>query len=170
MKVKELVNVKYSLRAVPKELSNKFVAKFLFTELFPELNGSVVYMDPDVVVQGFTYFDLFAGGLLINSFTTGDVSELARSQVVPNSLGAFSDDCRAGSASKSASFHGENRYGARLHLKSPSIIELEKQRAISISPKSCTFDTGVFVTSDVDIWRKENISSTILSLMKSHQQ
>jgi len=83
---------------------------------------------------------------------------------VPDSLAAFSDDCHSGSASKSISSRGENRYAGRLNLKHPLIVNLE------INPITCTFSTGVFLTGDLDIWRREGISERVLALAQANEK
>lgn len=94
----------------------------------------------------------------------GDVGDLYKTPLVPDSLAAFSDDCHAGSASKSLTSRMENRYGGRLNLKHPEIASAE------MNPLTCTFSTGVFLTADVDIWRKEGIANKVLSLAQANEK
>lgn len=94
----------------------------------------------------------------------GDIVELLESPVLFRDLGAFSDDCQAGSVSKMVASRGETRYATRLNLKQPMIAKLE------INPLTCTFSTGVFVISDVDTWRKENVKAKIIDLIHAHER
>lgn len=56
MKVPELSNVQYSLAKLPTDLEKYSNAgKFSFIDLFPSLHGPVIYLDPDVIVQGIHY-------------------------------------------------------------------------------------------------------------------
>ena len=59
---------------------------------------------------------------------------------------------------------GETRYASRLNFKQPNIAKL------NLNPLTCTFNTGVFVISDVDSWRKEKVSDKILDLVHSHER
>lgn len=93
----------------------------------------------------------------------GDVGELHETPLVPGSLAAFSDDCHSGSAGKSVSSRGENRFAGRLNFNNPAIV------ALDINPVTCTFSTGVFLTSDVDVWRKEGIWTKVLDLLKANE-
>lgn len=94
----------------------------------------------------------------------GDLSELLDTPILFEDLGAFSDDCQAGSVTKMVASRGETRYVSRLNLKHPTISKLD------LNPLTCTFSTGVFVTSDVDTWRKEKIPEKIKELIRSHEQ
>ena len=53
MKIPELLNVKYSVAKLPQDLVRyPHVAKVMFVDLFPALQGQVIYMDSDIIVQG----------------------------------------------------------------------------------------------------------------------
>ncbi len=53
MKIPELLNVKYSVAKLPEDLVRyPHVAKVMFVDLFPALQGQVLYMDSDIIVQG----------------------------------------------------------------------------------------------------------------------
>lgn len=53
MKVPELSNLKYSYSVAPEELSQySYSAKFTIPKLFPDLHGRVIFLEPDIIVQG----------------------------------------------------------------------------------------------------------------------
>ena len=94
----------------------------------------------------------------------GDLADLLDTPILLKDLGAFSDDCHTGSVSKMVASRGETRYASRLNFKQPNIAKL------NLNPLTCTFNTGVFVISDVDSWRKEKVSDEILDLVHSHER
>ena len=105
---------------------------------------------------------LAAGFSSIYKFVIGDVQELLKTPLVPGTLGAFSDDCHAGSAAKAVSSRVESRFAGRVNLKHPVIA------ALDINPATCTFSTGVFVTAQLEIWRKEDIMGQVMTLLQSN--
>ena len=94
----------------------------------------------------------------------GDLADLLDTPFLFKDFGAFSDDCHTGSVSKMVASRGETRYASRLNFKQPNIAKL------NLNPLTCTFNTGVFVISDVDSWRKEKVSDKILDLVHSHER
>lgn len=88
---------------------------------------------------------------------------LHHNPVSAGNLGAFSDDCHAGSASKTVSSRTESRYTGRLNLKHPSFAVFLDQ----VNPLACTFNTGVFISSDLSIWRQETIARKIMALIQA---
>ena len=49
----QLSHVIYSVKTLPEELENdRSIGKVIFTDLFPELEGPVIYLDSDLIVQG----------------------------------------------------------------------------------------------------------------------
>jgi len=94
----------------------------------------------------------------------GDVGEMMHhNPVTTGNLGAFSDDCHAGSVSKTVSSRTESRFAGRLNLKHPSFAVFLHDA----NPLACTFNTGVFITSDLAIWRKEMVARKIISLLQA---
>lgn len=92
------------------------------------------------------------------------MANLHETPILFKDLGAFSDDCQAGSASKAVASRGEVRYASRFNLKQPDIAKL------NLNPLTCTFSTGVFVVSNIDDWRTESVAEKILDLIQSHER
>ncbi|KAK4001993.1 Glycosyltransferase 8 domain-containing protein 1 [Daphnia magna] len=146
MKVPELSNVQYSHAKLPAHLEKYYnAAKFAFLDIFPSLHDRAIYLDPDVIVQG-------------------DLADLLKTPIPIKDLGAFSDDCQAGSVSKRVASRVEALYASRLNLKQHEIAKL------NLNPLTCTFNTGVFVISDADTWRNEKVAEKILDLIQSHER
>lgn len=146
----EFKGVEYVMKLVPPEFEeDPNIGKAVFADIFPELQGTVIYLDPDVIIQG-------------------NLGELINLPVPSESLGSFSDDCHSGSGAKTRGSRGDHLYGKRINLKHPKVVETEKELKLHISPLTCTFNTGVFVTHDVDRWRKAKIPKKVLTLIKAH--
>jgi len=165
----EFKGVEYVMKLVPPEFEeDPNIGKAVFADIFPELQGTVIYLDPDVIIQGgsalFSSFNMN----LISNFFPGNLGELINLPVPSESLGSFSDDCHSGSGAKTRGSRGDHLYGKRINLKHPKVVETEKELKLHISPLTCTFNTGVFVTHDVDRWRKAKIPKKVLTLIKAH--
>ena len=53
MKMPELAVIEHSIAILPAEMrSYSNAAKFAFIYIFPSLEGRVIYLDPDVIIQG----------------------------------------------------------------------------------------------------------------------
>lgn len=92
------------------------------------------------------------------------MADLLKTPIPIKDLGAFSDDCQAGSVSKRVASRVEALYASRLNLKQHEIAKL------NLNPLTCTFNTGVFVISDADTWRNEKVAEKILDLIQSHER
>lgn len=92
------------------------------------------------------------------------MADLLETPIPTPYLGAFSDDCHVGSASKMVASRSETRYASHLNLKHPLVAKLK------LSPLTCTFNTGVFVASEIDDWRKEQVTEKILELLLANEE
>uniref|UniRef100_A0A0P4W2W0 Uncharacterized protein n=1 Tax=Scylla olivacea TaxID=85551 RepID=A0A0P4W2W0_SCYOL len=106
---------------VPQKRSH--YAKIYIKNIFPNLKGSFVYLDPDIIVQG-------------------DISELLNTPIITSQFGAFTKDCFSTSRHLSLT---HQYYSSHLNLLHPAI------HALKIHPNTCVPNTGVFV-SQMHLW------------------
>lgn len=124
---------KIKVRGGRAELANPLnYARYYLPRLFPHIEGRVVYIDDDCIVQG-------------------DIEELYQMKFRPGTLAAFSDDCIG--MNKRITFM-QNVYADFFDLKNEHFKEL------NILPSACSFNTGVFVTNLAD-WRAYNITQQL---------
>ncbi|KAK3594972.1 hypothetical protein CHS0354_019892 [Potamilus streckersoni] len=127
------VEGKIKLRGGRPELGEPLnYARYYLPRLFPDLNGKVIFIDDDSIVQA-------------------DVYELSQVNLKHGHIAAFSSDCTGGSKRLTMR---KNIYADYIDFKNKKVKEL------NISPTECSFNTGVFVT-DIDLWRKENITQKL---------
>ncbi|XP_013402879.2 glycosyltransferase 8 domain-containing protein 1 [Lingula anatina] len=130
---KRLVTGMIKLRGGREELSRPIVyARFFVPTLLPDLQGRVVYVDSDVIVQG-------------------DIGELNKTRIRRGHAVAVSEDCN--SVSKRFS-HIQNNYQNYINFKNPSIKRLK------MSPLACSFNPGVFAM-DITTWKQTNMTLKI---------
>ncbi|KAK7093286.1 glycosyltransferase 8 domain-containing protein 1-like [Littorina saxatilis] len=126
----EWVEGKIKVRGGREELANPLnYARYYLPKLFPNIEGRVVYIDDDCIVQG-------------------DVKHLYDMKMHPGTLASFSEDCMG--VNKRITLL-QNVYADFFDLKNKHFMEL------NIKPTACSFNTGVFVTNLTD-WRKHNIT------------
>nr|CAD7459993.1 unnamed protein product [Timema tahoe] len=144
IKSTKLHRMVYKLRTLPrtrpKDRSLHFV-KTQLSELFPELEGPVVYLDWDVIVRG-------------------DIWELISTPMRPDHLGAFSEDC-AGPAG--GPWSGRRRYATALNLHQSQMMDID------IDAAGCPFSTGVFL-ANLTRWRETGVTTKLRWWLDSHKR
>ncbi|XP_006815098.1 glycosyltransferase 8 domain-containing protein 1-like [Saccoglossus kowalevskii] len=107
-------------------------ARFYIPKLFPNINGRIVYIDTDVIVQG-------------------DIIQLNNTRIKPGHIAAFSEDCS--SLSKRFNLF-QNNYANFLNFQN------EQVKALGMSPGTCSFNSGVFVV-DMNAWKEGKITERL---------
>ncbi|KAK8749149.1 hypothetical protein OTU49_015700 [Cherax quadricarinatus] len=136
----KLHRVNYTIRPHDPQMpkGKPHFAKIYLQSIFPDLDGRFIYLDSDVIVQG-------------------DVSELIDVDIRSSHLGAFSEECNSGSKRFNLA---KPRYSTHINLQHP------KLRGFKIKPKSCTFNTDVFV-ADMNVWKSSNVSLLLMDWVNS---
>ncbi|XP_076452128.1 glycosyltransferase 8 domain-containing protein 1-like isoform X2 [Babylonia areolata] len=130
----EWLEGKIKVRGGRMELANPLnYARFYLPDLFPGIDGRMVYIDDDCIVQG-------------------DIAELFHMRLKPGTLAAFSEDCKG--VNRRISFM-QNVYADFFDLKNQHFLELD------IDPGACAFNTGVFITNLTE-WRRQGITDKLL--------
>eukprot|EP00055_Hartaetosiga_balthica_P004229 m.10690 g.10690 ORF g.10690 m.10690 type:complete len:348 (+) comp3712_c0_seq1:203-1246(+) len=128
----EALRKKILVRGNRKSLANPMnYARYYITEIFSELEGSFVFLDDDVIVQG-------------------DIKDLA-SFPLSGTVAAFGSDCNS-IADKFNLF--QNKYSGFINFENNHIAPL------NMDPNACSFNAGVFV-ADATLWRKSSISQQL---------
>ncbi|KAK6175615.1 hypothetical protein SNE40_014036 [Patella caerulea] len=127
------VEGKINVRGGRKELGRPLnYARYYLPKLFPTLNGKIIFIDDDCIVQG-------------------DISELYQTKVNPGHLAAFSEDCTG--AAKRLTYM-KNIYADYIDVKSKHV------QLMKIDPQECAFNTGLFLTNITE-WRIHNITQQL---------
>lgn len=142
----KLNTISYTVTGYPSSLNNVYdsnvpydikYATLYIPLLFPNINGSLVYIDDDIIVQE-------------------DIKHLSDALPKHGPYAVFSSDCN--SVSKRFSVI-PNTYASFLNFNNENI------KALHISPGACTFNTGVFVIN-VTEWRRQDITKKLDSWVK----
>lgn len=117
--------------------------KARFGLIFPNLDGRVIYMDSDVIVQG-------------------DIWELHSISIEPNTYGAFAQDCSS-SSSRMAGAIGRPRYANFINMKNSRILNRD------INGGLCPFNAGVFV-ANVTEWKDKGVFEQLQNWLEIHAE
>ncbi|XP_076040809.1 glycosyltransferase 8 domain-containing protein 1-like isoform X2 [Oratosquilla oratoria] len=138
-----LNKLSHTARPFPREVpeDKPHFAKLFLTSIFPELEGIIIYIDTDVVVQG-------------------NIEEMTKIPIEKGHPGAFSEECTSVSRrfSRARPF-----YSTHVNLKHSAI------RPLAIKPTECTFNTDVFVTN-ATTWKRENITGQLQQWLLHNQK
>ncbi|XP_077998634.1 glycosyltransferase 8 domain-containing protein 1-like [Glandiceps talaboti] len=127
------VKGKIAIRGGRPELATPLnFARFYIPQLFPDINGRIVYLDTDVIVQG-------------------DIIELNNTVINPGHIAAFSEDCS--SLSKRFNLF-QNNYANFINFQN------EHVKALGMSPMACSFSAGVFV-ADMQAWKDGKVTEKL---------
>ncbi|KAJ8022004.1 Glycosyltransferase 8 domain-containing protein 1 [Holothuria leucospilota] len=128
-----LVKNKIKVRDARQDLGSPLnFARYYFPLVFPSIEGRLIFIDADSIVQG-------------------DIQELWDTHLEPGHAAAFSDDC---SSISHRSNLVQTKYMDFLNFKNPTI------KALNLSPMACSFNTGVYVI-DVKEWKKQKITEQL---------
>lgn len=130
---KQWVAGKVNIRGDRQELSRPLnYARFYIPHLFPDLNGKIIYIDNDCIVQS-------------------DIYDLYQTRIQPGHVAAFSEDC---SSSARRITLLKNNYADHIDFKSDAI------KSRHIDPTTCAFNAGLYV-ADMKLWKEKNITKQL---------
>ncbi|XP_067005431.2 glycosyltransferase 8 domain-containing protein 1 [Anabrus simplex] len=143
----KLHTMDYEIHTVPLS-GNKAAAhlrkvKMEMNLYFPNLEGKVIYMDNDIIVQG-------------------DIMELYAVKIQPNTYGAFAQDCSSSSA-RAGGAMGRPRYASHINLHHSHILDLD------IDGSACPFATGVFV-ANISEWKEKDVFERLQGWVDAHKE
>ncbi|KAK7872862.1 hypothetical protein R5R35_006730 [Gryllus longicercus] len=132
----------HSLSAVGERVQSELqLVKASFGCIFPDLEGRVIYMDSDVIIQG-------------------DIWELHSVIIEPDTFGAFAQDCSS-SSSRMAGAIGRPRYANFINMKNSRIINRD------INGGLCPFTSGVFV-ANITEWKVQGVFEQLQNWLEIH--